>query len=488
MIEGAPLSRWRFSAATTVLAALVGIAAVQASASPKIGFYFDELERTRLLYVVVPSVIAGLFLVLRFPRLALGALIFLVPFNTVGGEWGDAPIATIGKIAIAAALFASLLSTALTRTEEREWLVDSALGQALVCWLLMVGIAVLTGFFSSPNRGDWLRESNWMLFYAAALPAGTLVRSRRELFRVLSCGAVAAAVMQLMAFWLLATGHRFSRSDFEGGETFFRAPFPALSALYLYLAAALFLFDSAHRGLLSRRQRVAVLIALVALAAGLLATMGRGLWISVALGLLPLLALVPWNRRTLRAAILTGVATAAALGIVAAIDSLSAESGGNWIKMAWDFLVALEDTKSASTAGRALEWAHAVDVWKHSPLLGLGFGYPYPDNPYNVVQVDPFYMHNSYLNILAKTGLAGLFSLLLVFGMTLRRAIANARDPRGDTVDRAIAVALVASLAQMFVIGLFVPLITTSDAILGLAIEIGLVAAQARVLAARAPA
>ena len=50
-----------------------------------------------------------------------------------------------------------------------------------MAWLLLVGVALVIGFVNMPNRGDWLRETNWMLFYAFGLPVGTLITTRRDL-------------------------------------------------------------------------------------------------------------------------------------------------------------------------------------------------------------------------------------------------------------------------------------------------------------------
>jgi O-antigen ligase len=467
--------------AILVLAAAGAWLFVGAAGTPRIRTYVDTLERSGALYVLAGLAPIGLLVVLRYPRLWVGIMWFLVPFNTVGGTWGEGLLLTLVKVLITVALAASLIGVPLAPASDRRWILGTALGQSLIAWLFVILVGVAIGFLSTPTQADWIRESYWMLFFAGALATGTLIRDRVDLRRLLWTGAAGVGLMQVTAFYQLSTGRRYQRLDVDISEAFFRAPFSAVSVFYLYLCLSLFLTASAQ-GWLGRRQRILLLAAIAILGAGLLGTLGRGLWIATALGLLPLAAMMRWNRRTLRAAALVAVIAAASVGLVVILDGLSTESHDNWVRLAWDFLLTLNQ-ESVTVLGREREWLNAYNLWLRSPLLGFGWGYPYPDNPYNIEPADLFYMHNSYLNVLAKCGLVGLIALLAMIARAGDRLRRNWVHGRGDVFDRALTAALTASITQMVVLGLFVPQLTTSDSVLGFAMFVGLTAAQARILA-----
>jgi O-antigen ligase len=78
--------------------------------------------------------------------------------------------------------------------------------------------------------------------------------------------------------------------------------------------------------------------------------------------------------------------------------------------------VAASDTYSIST--RADAWMIMVQIIKASPLWGLGFANYYWYTPLFPIRgyAVSFNSHNNYLDIVAQTGLVGLFCFLLFFG------------------------------------------------------------------------
>jgi hypothetical protein len=459
---------------------------IKASHAGKIAFHLDNLEQSGILYSVPALAVAGLMVLLEYPRACLYALAFLLPFTLVGGAWGDSPLISVGKIAINVTFVGALFSTLLAPAQNREWITKTRLGHALLAWLLMIVIAIVIGFLNTPNRADWMRESNWMTFYALAMAAGTLLRDRRDFDRLLRAGGVGVAVMIVIAFWMLATGHRYDRPDVEGGEAFFRSPFSTLSIFYLYLMLATFFFGT-DRNALTRRQQALVVGAIAALSAGLLSTMGRGLWVSFVIGGLVLVMLTPWTRATFRAGAVVAAGMAAAIGLVVLFDSLSPESRGNWTRLAWDFFLALGQKGSVTTLSRQLEVTHAIDVWQTSPFVGAGFGYPFPDIPYNITPADPFYMHNSFMNVLAKSGLLGLCALVWLLAVAVWRLFLTHVDRRAYLYDSVLTAATAAGVVQMATLGLFSPAMTTTDSVLSAALLIGMASAQHRVMLRRGP-
>lgn len=460
------------------------IAALGAAASGKVAFYLEALERSNLLYAVPLLVVPALVGLLAFPRLAMCLMAFLLPFNFVGGYWGSHIVVLVAKIAVNVLAVAALLATFLAPARDRAWLVRTRLGAAVLIWLGMIAMGVTIGFLSAPSREYWLRESAWMLFYSAALPVGTLLTRRRDIAQLLWWMCAGIATLQAYAFWMLVFGTRYARADaWEAGATFFRAPYSSVSLFALYLAAATLLFASSARTL-TRRSALLLFPAIAIMAGGLLASMVRSLWLSGAFGLMVLLMLVPWDRRTMRAVLAVASGAILAVVIVAAVDRLSPGSSGNWTASALTFLMDLGSKESTSRVTREIEWGHAIEVWKQSPLVGLGFGYSFPQDNFVKIPVEiipePFYMHNSYLNILAKVGIFGLAAFLYLIGRTGISAYLALRHGSAALSERILAAAVLASLASVALLTTTMPVLTAGDPAAYFGVLVGLTAALRR--------
>jgi O-Antigen ligase len=76
------------------------------------------------------------------------------------------------------------------------------------------------------------------------------------------------------------------------------------------------------------------------------------------------------------------------------------------------FLDLLEEPNAA---WRAAFWLNMVSLWLSSPVLGVGFSHDFfNEEPFHAAVADHYDPHNSYLAILARTGVVGLF----IFGVT----------------------------------------------------------------------
>jgi hypothetical protein len=448
----------------------------------KIGLYLESLDRSGLLYILLLSAVPVLFLILKYRRLPIYALAFALPFNVIGGEWGESSLVNASKVVLNLLFVTSLYCVILTNWRQWTWLWRTSLGVSLLFLWSTVAMGIVVGLAAGVRTGEWLRESNWMTFYAFAPVVGTLCSRRRHIRRLVWATVAGAVMMQGFAFFQLATGQRYERIDsWEGGATFFRAPFSSASLFVLYLALSALLVLSCRRQLTTKRQAI-LLAGIVAFGGGLLASMGRSLWISAAVGLLVVFALNDWNRRSARAVIAVAGGAAFAFGLVVAVDRLSPSSSGAWAANALSFFRSLGGEDTASTAGRRIEWVNALDVWTRSPLIGVGFGYSFPESPYSVPSTDKFYMHNSYLNVLAKCGVLGMCALLAVAVASVRFAVGTIRTPIADVGDRVISTAVAASLIQMLFLSVFSPVITTSDSILFFALLLGTSAALHRIV------
>jgi O-antigen ligase len=475
----------RFEVWITLSVACGVLAVLAAISSHRVGAYVDTLDRYGVLYTLPIAVIGGLYLLLRYPRLPIFALAAVLPFNFIGGYWGDTLAPQLAKILEHVLAALAVLSTFLAPPAERAWITRTRLGRAVMLWLAIIAIGFVVGGVSVDNTGDWLRESDWMFLYACILPFGTLLARRRQLERVLLwCVTPGVIVMQTYAFWMLATGRRYSRADdWTAGDTFYRAQFAPVNMLVLYAAAAaLFYYAASNR--LTRRSGLLLLAIVTSIGGGLLASMGRSLWIAGAVGAIVLLMLVPWTKRSGRAALALAGGALLALALVAVFDNLSSQSSGNWLGNAYSFFLDIGEKDSVSRLTRELEWSHAFDVWKRSPVIGMGYGYPFPyiliGKVAESVLPDAFYMHNSYMNVLAKSGTVGLLALLYLIWEALRAAYQLLRRSDADIHQRILGAALTASMVQMVFVSFLTPVITTMDTIAYFAMLIGLAIAAER--------
>src|SRR4051812_48837554 len=297
----------RLAGALPVYLAVAGGVAVIVLAGNvgKVAFYLDALERSGAVYAVPFAAVVGLLLALAYPRLSLFVLAFLLPFNFVGGagSWGSSLPVLVAKMGVNVLTAAALLAALVAPAAQRRWLLGTQLGLALLAWLAATVLAVIIGVLSADNREYWIRESGWMLLFVVAIPYGTLLRDRRDIVRLLWSTCAGVVLLQLYAFSTLVTGTRYERADaWEGGATFFRAPYSCVNFLALYLAVAFFLYRASARQL-SVRMAMLLLVAIAALGGGLLASMVRSFWLAGAIGLAAVILRSPRNPRTAKAVV-----------------------------------------------------------------------------------------------------------------------------------------------------------------------------------------
>jgi len=467
------------------LAVVVGVVVlVLVGSVGKVAFYLEALERSGVVYALPLAAVVGLLVTLAYPRSSLFALAFLLPFNFVGGVWGSSLPVLVAKMGVNLLTAAALLAALVAPAAQRRWLLGTRLGLALLGWLAATIVAAIIGLLSASNPEYWIRESGWMLLFLAAIPYGTLLRDRRDIVRLLWSLCAGVALLQGYAFWTLVTGTRYERADaWEGGATFFRAPYSCVNLLALYLAVAVFLHGSSQRRL-SSRTSILLLGGIAALGGGLLARMVRSLWLTGAIGLAAVVLRGPRDPRTAKA--LVGLAGGAllALLVVAGVDRLSPSSSHNWTAGAVTFLADLGSSRSTSRVTREIEWGHAVDVWLKSPVVGLGWGYSYPLVTYGAVTgapvTDTFYIHNSYLNVLAKTGLFGLAAFVLVLWSTIATANEIAGSPAATLFERNVATACFAAMIALALLTSVAPVLTSGDPAAYCGMLIGIVVALRR--------
>jgi O-antigen ligase len=439
--------------------------------------------------MAAPVLLIGLFALIRTPVLIVFALAGLLPLNLVGMA-GESRLLAFSKVLVDLLFFLSVASVAFAPREWREWLRSSSVGWWLSVFCGWLAFSAIQGYFAGYNLYEWMRELGWLAFWAFGIPVGIFVRDHRRMRVLMTVLVVGALVSQVASLYLLATGQRTERpEDWLGGGTYLRAPFSeGMRFVLLWAVASLFALRD-RRGRSGWRTAGFAGLALI-LGVGLLGSLGRSLWMGTALAVAVVLALAPHDREAGFALLLAlaGLGVAA-LGIEL-VDRLSAYSSGRWLSDAFAFAMALVRGESvSSTVGRQVEWQNAIRLWLQSPFVGNGIGAPYANNIYNNPDLAAFYTHNSYLNILAKTGVVGLSALIALLASSFRLALSVHRAAAASPADRVLAITIMGYLVGVLVQSVFTPTITTTDSVMFFSFVLGLSVALARgVPVAEAPA
>lgn len=427
--------------------------------------------------VVLSATVVATIALSIWPQWPVFACCLLLPFNFVGGLWtnASAPVVSFAKLAVDAIFVISVVGVVLAPRSRVQQILGSPIGRSILALLAAIGFATLLGLVSLANSGrvsDWAREANWLWFYAFFIPVGVFVDSRRRLLMLIAVLLMGVLAAQLVSLWVFETSPKFVRVDFAGSASFQRTLFSEPSVFILFLAF-IEVFILWPRGLISTKWLLTTLPVLGLLVVGLAATLGRGLWLSTALGLIVMLPFVPRIRRTL--AVVLGLLVPALFVVPTLMNSVFgyAGSGQTWLALSWDFLLRVGSTNDVSVLAREIEWTNAVSTWLLSPLVGVGLGAPYPATPLNSPDLAPFYLHNSYLNILAKMGVLGAATFVVVIVLAGHELVRSYRR-QTDHQMKAVTLAAAATFVQMLAYSITSPALTTTDSVMFAGVILGL--------------
>ncbi len=325
-----------------------------------------------------------------------------------------------------------------------------------IFWLLFLsGLAIIVGkvLFGSPIK-DVLQEArvqiNWMIAPLVLL----LIPNRRRLNRFSIGVVLVGLVIATAVVFQFATGKQIianarveelltlntrytdvTRSTAGGGIYF------VLFSL-LYVLALLFM------------RRISVFIAYpvaLILAAGIIVSFGRGIWIATAFAALFMAYLLKGKSGLANVIVVLSIAVAAALVGLATFKPQTLEA-------AYERIVSTtkEGQSNSSLGWRFEEAGFAFSKIASSPLLGIGYGTPYkPVMRLTGSEQDVAltrYIHNGYLGLWLKLGIAGLGVAVWLAWRTFRRGLTMTRQSE-DPGMKALAAALTA--------GFIVPVITS---------------------------
>ena len=354
-------------------------------------------------------------------------------------------------------LFAAWLLRSLARSEPLRLpgvLLPVALLGAIVALSLIVSPDPAAGML------DFLRFALYIVFFFLVVQLTTTREQVERILRTFVISAAAASLWALYQFVVL-------------GES--RAGGPIADPNdFAYVMACVLPF-SAHLLVTERSRRWLWAMCFLILCAAVLATLSRGALVGLA-------ALAVWATVTRRVA-LGGVllGAAALLGVVAVAFAV-------WAPQLQDRLAGTGKVADANVASRQALWDGALRMTADRPLLGVGpgrFGVEAPAYVRNSpLDIENPVVHNSYLQMLAETGVLGL-AAFLAFLASAWRLLAGARAravSKDDADDRRLATAMQASMVVALASGFFLSAqLTTPFWLLGaLATVIGAQPAGAR--------
>ena len=369
-----------------------------------------------------------------------GAAIDTVPFVLLAllvaaFPWDDAlayPTKTVSVIKLLGALVAAgYLAHAVARRDELRlpWTVFAVTAFVIV----MLVSLVLSG---DPGSG-LNRALRYVLFGGFFFLVVQLVRSRSRivwLFRVLTVSATVAGIVGLVG---IATGHVLRASGPIGEANDFAALLGATVPLALYLAV-------------SERGRRWLWIACAAvLTVALAGTISRGAAVGLA-------AVGIWAVAARRVPLVPALITVGAAAAAAAVAFLLFQP------FITDRLHGKSNVARENVESRKAYWSAAVRIAADHPGVGIGPGRFGIVGEQGYIHGDPLHLrrpsaHNTYLEVLAEGGAAGLLAFLAFIVGTWRLAArarrAALRDADSDSA--ALGSALQAGLLFSLVSALF---------------------------------
>ncbi len=301
---------------------------------------------------------------------------------------------------------------------------------------VFIGVALVSAFmallYKTAPVKDVLNElrpyTTWLLLPLLCLAITDGKALRRFLVGVLVLAVVLAVGVTVQSF----TGVKI----FDKGQEV-RALYTLGSAnaevmrsttpgMFLMAGVLVYFFAAFAKGQ-SRRPVLLAVFSLV-LVMGLVVGFGRGLWMSVMLGTV---ALFFFSNRGRYVTLVLMLMITGSVGL----GALYVAKPGYVEAATSRFLSVGEELESGTSFGRRKEENYYA--WRsvtESPLTGVGLGGRYkPDNAETVYwEAQARYVHNSYVNVLVKTGFPGLFVAVITVLVMLVRTFGNLRSPSAD--------------------------------------------------------
>ncbi len=330
----------------------------------------------------------------------------------------------------------------------------------LIATILLTAVFAI-GAWQSASLSEWLKEWLKWLVMAALIWQLSLERGGRWRWLVYAV-AVAAAGNALVGLYIFLGGSgadhlliltRFYRAFGTFGQPnpfggFMGIALPVCSMAAWGMAGRL--WTNWRAGKPVNAAQIAQLLAWTAaallVAVALLASWSRGAWLGTAVAALVLVIALP--RRLLHGLLLA--LTAVALAVVLWQMGILPDALVSRLTSSVVDLVAINDVRGIDAhAGnyavieRLAHWQAAVEMARDHPYFGVGLGnYSVRYEQYRLInwQLPLGHAHNTYLNLLAETGMVGLLAYLAYWAFMLRICWSLRRHP--DILARSLGVGL----------------------------------------------
>jgi len=393
--------------------------------------------------------IIGLFLLFRIAfsvKTTLFVLSFyIISFPTYG--WGKqypffkifVSYPLVGVFIFLAILF-WLARTALQPQGQTYFTIQDI---AVLAFLALTVLSAFLGFVNGHPTKYILKELFFLGLYSVYFLAkdGIVERNWVKQFWLLLVFATLVASIQ---FFLLAL------SEAHAKELLFARVVtqqPHLAQLVVPYLVSFFLFPS------SSRQKIFALILLIPILIMVFLGQQRGLWIGIPFSVVLLWAFSILKgrfslRKIIKAMLMAIFFISCAISILLLLDKFFGESMVATFLVRIDTLMQLSEDQSALS--RMAEISTALRQWKRNYLLGSGLG----ATIYRVATQGTYdIVDNSYIFILWKAGLLGLFSYLTIILLFFKRGLAVYKRSKDMPTRRVVASSL-AGLAGLMLIAL----------------------------------
>ncbi len=396
-----------------------------------------------------PAAVAVLLLA---RRAWLPAVVVLVLASTFASAYA-LPAASLLKLnvyPVEGMLVLGLLSLPLMRTR----VPSGALGAAMIVFLT----AALIGVFVGHAHGGGgivqvARDGRVVGLYASLwLFAVGFAADRRAMFRIIGALALIVVVLEILqlvagrSHAIFLTGPGSDVLTVESGG-FLRVRPPGLILVYVAL-----IFGCAYLIWGPARRRLTAGLVVFACGGGVALSLNRNMYVGMALGLLTAAVIAP-KRAGAYLTVFAGIgAVIAALLLVGPLTgAVSNTTVGKRVLS----LGSVHELQATTLADRRYENGRAVEVLKHHPVTGIGWGTSYGALLRRSVGGVPIiedrqFIHEQYLGLWLRTGILGLTAFLVLLGAAALRAARWTRAPAVED-DRWIGPALLASLVAVAV-------------------------------------
>jgi len=358
---------------------------------------------------------------------------------------------------VTAVIVAGWIFRMVTVRKERDrlprkllWPVSGFVALGIIC--------AIRGIQNGAEYKDSLLELRPILSYLLILPVIAefrLPQIKRMVWLIILASWVAA----IHSIFIYANGNGDAGAYTGGRVRVMEIEYPFV--LLAFLIAFSMYIHRMWRGL-------APVLCMISLLAGLAVTFYRSAFLAFAASL----ALVYWlaDRQSRQRWRRDAVWVAAIFLIAALADTLWVGRGSGFATALGTRIGSIDDyDNDASAQHRLNEWDAALRLFGENPVAGAGLGtrvqfhspmYSDDEKPRKGYWSDDFYIHNAYIWLATKMGVAGLVIFLFLFGTGLKTAITAARVS-ANRDERALLIGIIGALVSLIVLSMFGPTVFT---------------------------